>query len=1591
MAIQERHDLKPISGPLNGNGLHAELSGNGTNIIDLGLVATEKPRREKEPSPQDLLQAFNYLDQMWGSMEASFTPAQEADRDRFIFHSEETIGKDRAVHPYRFTDPTGKRRSINVGPQVDTLIGVGLTRLKDPDVSDEAKDDIRTAVETLWWNHSVLSPINRRQSPIRQGLIQRELREISKDPRLSTGSPEGDLALAERRVANWRHINLAPKRTGKQNGFHVSAAVVTEEVPPKPWLTSMIEGAERDNPPLRQDEAPWGKVDIDPKVQVTTTSGEFLTKWKKPKESPIKKAQEDLHTIYLEAWRDATEKRITRDNSAPTPRYFIPEIKAALSRATTTESLIPPPQPAPEPTPVHGGIIDLIPPPYAPIDRSDLGAPTPQSPDSSVPTPSTAPREPLSPADQARADEDADRARRTADDDRRRTASTAIDDANRLGLPRPKVDENGFLVDLAVAMTDGAGSPPDDGTPETAEGGDPDNSTTEPGHDPVDPAGSSPDTDFHFPFLPALPIDPDPFDPWDPGDTGDTGSGDEGIPPFVFPPTAEKPSALFNLIFSAVDPAFDREAEKWTEQRLQRELTPTEGRMGKIRSARRIVATRLTEEGKRQKYIREYKATLVKAGNPYAEIDDSGKVSNRDTDRPDFESSVQATLVGLDRNPDQFATRKVLADEKLREKISFELYSYIGKRLTPAEIEESFAKFTKANSLDLRKYFGKNFDSSDFMAGFRSNLVSKVMEVRQTIDSGALELADVDFNVGFAIPRWGVETQPELTRRDKLIKGAQKRRKTGFLANPLVLGGAASAGTSLALGAAGWGVKTVAPIVGILPGAAMGGLNAKARRSYDLKRDRATFERDDASGETTEANSPRREAVGKFARDKKDAKSIAREIDLAIGPNLATDAGQQILIGRLAELEARLKLSTLTSSDFIRFSSPHQIQQERLELQLAHERGIAALQSSGIRFEDFVGAFQESVRDRKKELSEASKKQDEKFSDYRKKQARRAFVEGAGKGAIGAGVIAVGTTGIRMASDALGIDVVGEVRNLIDDRIKDIRGEINEISSKPPTNLGTQTVSLAMHNPYSGEHQVFDTIRPIDSATTREVKFQITIQEAPVEISKAEVVVKEESQVFAKTLESVEPTAAPDVEVQVFTQEVTINFYDTQLNGKPVSIPEHTRLVMDRANGGYDLVSSRDGTTVLLNDVRWEGEKLAADPKSLWIDQIQTTTNSEPDMRRVLGKNGVWREMATDLKSVTWDANGTPGKYDRDELGIFNRRDGNAVVLRIPNSSNGVFLNINGDRVWLPETKDGVVRLDPDSKRLIPGRHDGMTYGDVARIAIDQDELKKYHGSLQTEVHIKRREIFRVDTIEAGSLKNGKAEIHATIQGCGETPKEIRMGEIKTSVTKIIPGEFPEPIDPIDPVDPTPEPPITPEPTPVPTPKPTPVPTPEPTPIPTPEPTPSPTVEPTPVATPEPTPNSSPEPSPSPEPVLPTGGGFTFEFPDLSNFQFPPTIATPMARRYPLERTQTVAPTPIYTAPTFPSFTPPAAPTPQASPVHLAGIRPAERPGAFTDELRNKVYRYDDFGYKPEHIAVIIGLDEDEIKRILNARNSHIN
>jgi outer membrane biosynthesis protein TonB len=645
-----------------------------------------------------------------------------------------------------------------------------------------------------------------------------------------------------------------------------------------------------------------------------------------------------------------------------------------------------------------------------------------------------------------------------------------------------------------------------------------------------------------------------------------------------------------------------------------------------------------------------------------------------------------------------------------------------------------------------------------------------------------------------------------------------------------------------------------------------------------------------------------------------------------ISMDLTDVNNHQALARRVAEMRARLDVGNL-----ITFTSSDTVQIGRLELIKSISEGIYALQSAGILPpEEVASAVRASYNEWRGDFTTDKSTQDRAFRNYRLKQSLRAGARGAVQGA------------------AAGL-IVGETVKLANRVAQELNIDFGAIISTPARAAEPKIAPKSnIISGRSAQELVFQAERP-SIKTGDKLASVIPIDSTP----QTETPIKTAN--LHQTLDAITPTSS----------------VESNLDGKPLTIPEYTRWRIDPVNGGTDLISSRDGR-VLLNNVHWENGQLQAEP-GLWnpTDQITTETTSTPDIKKVMGKNGLWEDLSVDPRKVRWDNNGTPGISDGDELRLFDKRDGNGVVFKIPKSADGVFLNVNGERVWIPKSGDShLVRLDPDSRIKIPGRTDGMTYGDVARMTIDQDELRKYHGSLQTEVYTDRRKIFRVDAIEAADFKNGKATIVASIKGEGHLPKEFKVGTQTNTTFKIIPGEIP-----VEPT-PTPTPSPTPTPTPTPEPTPTPVPTPEPTPtpIPTPEPTPTPTPDATPsptapVQTPEPTQTTVPTPSPTPEsspsPSPNGGGGFINNIPDMTNLGLDIPVVLPFTPRYGLEKMESstgmtpatpLPPSGFTPPPPFPSGPTPLAPTPRPSRGfterrRLENLHSETRPGSNTENF----------------------------------------
>ncbi|GEM_PF-3553511 len=1075
------------------------------------------------------------------------------------------------------------------------------------------------------------------------------------------------------------------------------------------------------------------------------------------------------------------------------------------------------------------------------------------------------------------------------------------------------------------------------------------------------------------------------------------------VQPPVYIPTSR--GAIFrseaeqlNIVFATTDPVWEQEARRNAERQMQIDLAPGKTRHDKIRRVPGIAWTRMVEPSRIREYTRKYLELLHKAGNPYSEVDIKTGEIIQDSHREDYLSARAATGENIELNPKDSATKVERAHGLFGIRMTNKILELADSGMSEEETQKQLDIFITENKYDLNRFFGRSQSDKRDLTDLATNLSKKVLQLRQQVAEGRLspDQAFRHMDIFFADARWGVETKHKPTKRNRVLDWSREgkgARVKGIIVNPATVGGLTSVGAVIGMSASV--VKTaLAPIsaplslgipaIPMAVGGVAGGIVGGIRRYGDHGRDRITFEIDDASGEKPEGKAPQRERFQRFARDRVLAVELAQSVETILSQyNLSDRFSAEILIAKLAEIVVRKRLSIGRGSDFIGYTSRYQIEQEKLRLNEAVLKGETALRNAGVPYEDYVESLNAQIQDHRERLIKHSDVQDEKFRRDRRIQAVKAIGTGAAMGAAAGGTVVGLKTGIGFGLEVTGLDE--PMKGLVDGAVSGVRGFLGFDS----TEIGGKTARTAVKNGFrpSGQH-VYNMPLPDDT-------------------------------------DSVDPLITNTIPEVTKDSEL----YTSYIGNTEIRIPKGTWWRPD-INGKHDLILSTDGR-VLINDAYIDGTtgELNADPKSVWDEQIVNRHIEITNSEHVLGKDGVWKDSATQIDGKTWDRNGTIGRYEGTELDLTVGKQDNAVIFHLPKGTKGIFISRDGhlnNPIWI-EGKNGVVRLDPDDMKHFVIGPDGkrIPIGNIAKMVVDQDELGKYQdGNLGTELHPKRRAIFNVDTVEAGSLDTDKAgkviaRIKATIKGAGQLPSDITTGTEDKVAIKVVPTDIPHDTEPPHSPEPTPKPTPEPtseptprptptaEPTPTPTTKPTPIPTPEPTPTPTPtpEPTPVPTPRPTPVPTPEPspeptpvstseptaTPSPSPEPTPSPTPssspqpgpIIPpaTGGGFTFDP--------TPLISVPFVARNPLEVTKRdIAPAvshTIYSGPTLPT---PASPAPHASPVHLSGTRFPERIGIITDEVKGKVHRLDGLGYKLKDIATVTGLDEDTIMRILGINNS---
>jgi len=227
---------------------------------------------------------------------------------------------------------------------------------------------------------------------------------------------------------------------------------------------------------------------------------------------------------------------------------------------------------------------------------------------------------------------------------------------------------------------------------------------------------------------------------------------------------------------------------------------------------------------------------------------------------------------------------------------------------------------------------------------YSSNILEIAKQVKQSLAHGeSLDNLDLDFDVIVGKAKSDVRTEAQYNTLDKIIDEIQKGKIGGFL-NETTISAAVSiaycSGSALLKKITGsklaaWGSFGATAIFG-------SGF-AAAREKKRLEDERKQHFREMAQGKKFEAGSKRREEMEQYRYETENATNLSDNLEYFLynfnekgereTKNLDQN-GFQEAIGKLAEIESRIKISDRQRLDLISFSDKSRVVEERLRLDL---------------------------------------------------------------------------------------------------------------------------------------------------------------------------------------------------------------------------------------------------------------------------------------------------------------------------------------------------------------------------------------------------------------------------------------------------------------------------------------------------------------------------------------------------------------------------------------------------------------------------------------------------------------------------------
>lgn len=474
-----------------------------------------------------------------------------------------------------------------------------------------------------------------------------------------------------------------------------------------------------------------------------------------------------------------------------------------------------------------------------------------------------------------------------------------------------------------------------------------------------------------------------------------------------------------------VDRAVDELAREIAEERLR-----TSAREGNrfTRLSRAVWRGTIGKEHDRQKYIREAREEIMAAGgvNLFAARD------RQNPERPMGEAHRQAIDAVVTRLEAGFIRN--------------------GERYE--ELQESEASIALTDGMrDIIRRYADGEIGTEAMREERTRLLCEIQEEHPDFLDGAMAIADsfecaaeqvramelhgealdrVIEGIEFyqARARMGADTEVAATRVDQLIERVNASRIGRFVSETTVASAIAIAynGAQLASG------KGVGMLLGTVAPGVAGGLIAGAREGASMRRDREQHIRQRATGAEQDLEG-RRGRLEETRYETVDARASIDTIRTLLEVDGRTPEQNAELAALVSSIQARQEFGDEHNVDLVAFSSPEQVEGERLELYQALDQAMVQLTEWGqtaspeelaqIGAGEDIGEVLQGLRNGQAvELRTEVDARDRRFRTIRRQEIARAVIKGTLIGA------AIGTVAQEVGAFAFS-DRQGAVESLV--------------------------------------------------------------------------------------------------------------------------------------------------------------------------------------------------------------------------------------------------------------------------------------------------------------------------------------------------------------------------------------------------------------------------------------------------------------------------------------------------------------------------------------------------------------------------------